>query len=126
MFNIRQLNEEISVKVETPTISNYVEISDANDARKFCVLPKKYVELNFLARMKSFQVRDDDVWIISYPKTGTTWMCEMVWLLNNKLDFELARKIHQNDRVPFIELVYYKSNSVCFEILCGKFRNFEC
>ena len=27
----------------------------------------------FHERMKGFKLRDDDVWISSFPKSGTTW-----------------------------------------------------
>jgi hypothetical protein len=103
MFKVKHLSGEISAKVETPTISSYVQISDASDASKFCVVPSKYVKGGFLERVKNFRVHADDVWIISFPKCGTTWAIEMVWLLVNNLDFERARQIHQNDRAPFIE-----------------------
>jgi hypothetical protein len=103
MFTVKQLIGEISRRVETPTLKNYVQISDVANASSFCVVPKKFVETNFLERIKGFKVQNDDVWVISFPKCGTTWAIEMVWLLMNNLDFEQARKIHQNDRVPFIE-----------------------
>uniref|UniRef100_T1GQK1 Sulfotransferase domain-containing protein n=1 Tax=Megaselia scalaris TaxID=36166 RepID=T1GQK1_MEGSC len=36
----------------------------------------------------NFDVFEDDVWIVTFPKCGTTWTQEMVWLLMNNLDFE--------------------------------------
>lgn len=36
--------------------------------------------------------RDDDVWVLSQPKCGTTWVQEMVWLIAHDLDFETAKK----------------------------------
>ncbi|XP_017774558.1 PREDICTED: sulfotransferase 1C2-like [Nicrophorus vespilloides] len=52
-------------------------------------------------------VREDDVWLISYPRTGSTWTQEMVWLIGNELDFEQARKTIQQLRAPMIELSTY-------------------
>ncbi|XP_054263693.1 luciferin sulfotransferase-like [Macrosteles quadrilineatus] len=48
------------------------------------------------------EVREDDIWIISFPKTGTTWTQEMVWLLKNNLDYEKARKMIY-ERYLFLE-----------------------
>ncbi|EDS40939.1 estrogen sulfotransferase [Culex quinquefasciatus] len=52
----------------------------------------------------NFQVKSDDVWIASYPKSGTTWVQEMVWLICNDLDFEKARTTVIRDRSPFLEV----------------------
>ena len=49
-------------------------------------------------------VMDDDVWISSFPKCGTTWTQEMVWNILNNLDFQTARSTKLEDRVPFLEL----------------------
>ncbi|KAG5667518.1 hypothetical protein PVAND_015497 [Polypedilum vanderplanki] len=103
MLKVENFNDEISKKVETPELKNYVKISIENDEKNFCVLTKKFVDTNYLNRLRDFKVHDDDVWVISYPKCGTTWGVEMIWLLINDLNFEKAKKIHQNDRVPFIE-----------------------
>ncbi|KAJ9583707.1 hypothetical protein L9F63_021952, partial [Diploptera punctata] len=54
-------------------------------------------------RFRDFQIRENDVWIASYPKCGTTWTQEMVWLIGNDLDFDKARKLPLNERVPFFE-----------------------
>lgn len=52
-----------------------------------------------------FEVKPDDIWIASYPKSGTTWTQEMVWLICNDLDFEKARSTVLRDRSPFLEQV---------------------
>lgn len=64
-------------------------------------------------RIRRFRVRDDDVWIISYPKCGTTWTQEMVWLLGNELDYATGAKVDLSDRSPFLEYVYYSLICVC-------------
>lgn len=68
-----------------------------------CVMGERYHK--FAEQIRDFQVRDDDVWIISYPKCGTTWTQEMVWLLGNNLDFEKGSKVELGDRSPFLEYV---------------------
>ncbi|XP_001863521.2 sulfotransferase family cytosolic 1B member 1 [Culex quinquefasciatus] len=49
-------------------------------------------------------IRPDDVWVLSYPRTGSTWAQEMIWLLGNKLDYESARQNVQQVRTPLLEL----------------------
>ncbi|XP_022912505.2 luciferin sulfotransferase-like [Onthophagus taurus] len=66
-----------------------------------CILPNEF----FLTKEKieHFEVKDDDVWVTSYPKAGTTWTQEMVWLIGNDLDYEGA-KVSVDQRFPFIEV----------------------
>lgn len=51
-----------------------------------CFLPKKYLTL--ANRVHNFKVYPDDIWTVSYPKAGTTWVINVVWLLKNNLDFD--------------------------------------
>lgn len=66
-----------------------------------CLLVRKYMQ--FAERIRDFQVYPDDIWIITYPKSGTTWAQEMVWLLANGLDYETAKSIDINHRSPYLE-----------------------
>ena len=45
----------------------------------------------------------DDIWVTTFPKSGTTWVQEMVWLISNNLDFGTALSISLDERFPFIE-----------------------
>ncbi|KOC59245.1 Sulfotransferase 4A1 [Habropoda laboriosa] len=63
-------------------------------------LPSRYDE--FAEVIENFEVRDDDVWVCSFPKTGTTWTQEMIWCIANDLDFEGA-KVRLAERFPFLE-----------------------
>nr|QVK45630.1 sulfotransferase [Brachionus paranguensis] len=56
-----------------------------------------------LLKIKSFRTRSDDVFVIAYPKSGTTWTEEIVWLIQNNLDFEKASSVAHSDRVVFLE-----------------------
>ena len=51
----------------------------------------------------NFEARSSDVIICSYPRSGTTWTQEMIWLICNDLDYETAKKITLNERFPFFE-----------------------
>ncbi|KAH1009130.1 hypothetical protein HUJ04_001540 [Dendroctonus ponderosae] len=51
----------------------------------------------------NLNVHEEDVWICSFPKTGTTWTQEMVWMIMNNLNFEEGR-VNLGARSPFLEL----------------------
>lgn len=55
----------------------------------YCVLPAKYSEVH--DKIKSFKVREDDVFLCGNAKSGTTWAQEMVWLINNDLNYDGAK-----------------------------------
>jgi len=53
-------------------------------------------------KIYNFPLRPDDVWIVTYPKCGTTWTQELLWLIMHNADFEGA-KSYVYDRSPFLE-----------------------
>ena len=53
--------------------------------------------------IRDFEVRKDDIFVASFPKCGTTWTQEMVWNICNDLDFEKAKSVPQEKRIPFLE-----------------------
>ncbi|XP_015512976.2 luciferin sulfotransferase-like [Neodiprion lecontei] len=57
----------------------------------------------FVNTIDNFEVRDDDIWVCSFPRTGTTWTQEMVWCIANDSNFERA-KVLLNDRFPYLEI----------------------
>ncbi|XP_043265450.1 luciferin sulfotransferase-like [Colletes gigas] len=63
-------------------------------------LPERFNK--FSQAIEDFEVRDDDVWVCSFPKTGTTWTQEMIWCVANDFDFEGA-KVLLPERFPFLE-----------------------
>nr|CAD7442994.1 unnamed protein product [Timema bartmani] len=66
-----------------------------------CVHTKLYRD--YVDEIREFEVREDDIWVVSYPKCGTTWTQEMVWCINNDLNLNDARKSSLVERVPFFE-----------------------
>lgn len=67
-----------------------------------CVLPHQYRKL--AEKIEKLKVRSDDVFLCSVPRTGSTWLSEILWLLGNDLDFDKARSIVQQIRTPTLEL----------------------
>ncbi|CAH2106074.1 unnamed protein product [Euphydryas editha] len=70
----------------------------------------------------NFQVRPDDVWVISYPRSGTTWTQEMVWLIENDLDFKTAQEKPLFDRFPMLELTS-QIPEIGFQLIKSNFMN---
>ena len=48
------------------------------------LIPRSY--LKFMDDMYNFPVKKDDIWIVTFPKCGTTWMQETVSMLINDVD----------------------------------------
>ena len=66
------------------------------------LLPRNFA--NYEKTIMDMDVFEDDIWISSFPKCGTTWTQEMVWNIVNDLDFDTARSNKLDRRVPFLEL----------------------
>merc|ERR1740128_1066230 len=52
-----------------------------------------------------FPMRSEDVWVVTFPKCGTTWTQEMVWMITHDCDTEAGKELLFN-RSPFIEFPY--------------------
>ncbi|XP_060111880.1 sulfotransferase 2B1-like isoform X1 [Heteronotia binoei] len=52
---------------------------------------------------RSFQVRDSDVFNLTYPKSGTTWMQEILSLIYSNGEPTLSQSVPSWERVPWIE-----------------------
>ena len=49
------------------------------------------------------KVREDDVWVVTYPKCGTTWTQEILWNIVNGVQVERIKE-PLFDRSPFIDM----------------------
>ena len=56
-----------------------------------------------LNEIKEFKTRPSDVWVASFPKSGTTWLQEIVFLIENNCDFVKAKSKIIEERSPYIE-----------------------
>jgi len=66
------------------------------------VMPRCFTRME--KAVSEMEVREDDVWIASFPKCGTTWTQEMVWNIMHGVDLEAAKATSLEKRVPFLEL----------------------
>uniref|UniRef100_T1II85 Sulfotransferase domain-containing protein n=1 Tax=Strigamia maritima TaxID=126957 RepID=T1II85_STRMM len=69
--------------------------------KKFC-FPKNGPLI--VANIQHFKARDDDVCVVTFPKTGTTWMQEIVYLLSINLDFERAKSNIRETVLPYVDI----------------------
>ncbi|XP_061723018.1 sulfotransferase 1A2-like [Cydia pomonella] len=49
-------------------------------------------------------VRADDVWLLTFPRSGTHMTAEMLWLLQNNMDYKRASDISLSERNTFLEI----------------------
>ncbi|EFX82193.1 hypothetical protein DAPPUDRAFT_195649 [Daphnia pulex] len=54
----------------------------------------------------NFPIRKDDVWIRTFPRSGTTWTSELTWLIMNDCNFEEANKVPLTIRSPNLDTCY--------------------
>lgn len=66
-----------------------------------CTLPNDFIES--LENLKSLTIYEDDVILCGFPRSGTTLMQEMIWLLVNDFNFEKAKSVITDRRFPLLE-----------------------
>ncbi|XP_052757403.1 luciferin sulfotransferase-like isoform X2 [Galleria mellonella] len=54
-------------------------------------------------KIYNMEVRPNDVFVVTFPKSGTTWVQELVWLIGNDLDYKTASNVQLFQRFPFLE-----------------------
>ncbi|XP_040181588.1 sulfotransferase 2B1-like isoform X1 [Rana temporaria] len=51
-----------------------------------------------------FQVQDDDVYIVTFPKSGTNWMMEILSLIHSNGDISWCQKVPNYVRIPWLDV----------------------
>lgn len=97
-FEIRDVDEEKNKQLtsEFKGISKFVQVGP-----KKYTFPGKYAEEG--RQFYNFKVRPDDVWVVTFPRSGTTFTQEMAWLLLNDFNYSKAKKVPLLERFPFLE-----------------------
>ena len=62
----------------------------------------KFVLQEELDKLRDFQLYPDDVWVVTYPKCGTTWTQQIVRLIKNK---GVQDDIVVSHAVPWLEAI---------------------
>ena len=92
-----------------PSVQKLIQHSVGFENGFIRVNPPGFVYLSetekYLDRLRKFEVREDDIWICTFPKCGTTWTQEMVWCLMNNLDFKTSKTVDLDERMIFFEQI---------------------
>ncbi|KAK2169204.1 hypothetical protein LSH36_12g36069 [Paralvinella palmiformis] len=87
------------------------EFTFSGEWMKDDILYLKGITPEIITEMRSFEMTKRDVLIASYPKTGTTWTQELVWLLRNNGNLTQALSIPVYERVLYLEYKQEDSKS---------------
>ncbi|XP_063704166.1 sulfotransferase 1E1-like [Culicoides brevitarsis] len=77
------------------------------------VLPEKFQY--FINEIQNLEIYEDDVWVFSFPRSGSNWTQEAVWQICKGVDTENEGKETLRTRFPCIEessFVYELSNNL--------------
>ncbi|KAL0894132.1 hypothetical protein ABMA27_014169 [Loxostege sticticalis] len=70
--------------------------------------PKGYFFTNGLkediVNIYNMPLRPDDIFVVTFPKAGTTWTQELVWMVANDFDYKTSSSIPLVVRFPFLEM----------------------
>lgn len=53
--------------------------------------------------LKNFEIRKNDVWVLGYPKSGNTWLCELITTIIHDLDFAKIEDGKHKEQMLFLE-----------------------
>ncbi|XP_063363592.1 sulfotransferase 1A1-like [Cydia amplana] len=90
---IQELDEP-TAKMLSGLLPNWSDFSRFGDAGY--LLPTTHKDDAY--KFKTMPVRPDDIWVTTFPRSGTTWTQELVWLLKNDLDYDKASKSKLGER----------------------------
>ncbi|XP_037376186.1 amine sulfotransferase-like [Talpa occidentalis] len=71
---------------------------------------RETLDVDFLENLDDFEVRDDDVFIITYPKSGTIWSQQLLSLIYFEEHCKGTDNVETIDRAPFLEYNFRKMN----------------
>lgn len=87
-----------------PLLSQYVNSIPKAIRFKGVLLQGYLVYSKVLRRIENMEIRPDDIWVCTYPKSGTTWTEEILSLIYTEGDLEKASDKLISDRVPHLEV----------------------
>ncbi|KAK2502671.1 hypothetical protein MC885_013052, partial [Smutsia gigantea] len=61
------------------------------------------IDVDFVENLDDFEIRDDDAFIITYPKSGTIWAQQLLSLIYFEEHHKGLANVETVDRVPYLE-----------------------
>ncbi|XP_069365781.1 sulfotransferase 1 family member D1-like isoform X1 [Maniola hyperantus] len=98
-YEIQDVEPDLAAELMVPytgELTGFVRVGP-----KGYFFPHKYKEC--AASFYNLPIRPGDVFVNTFPRSGTTWAQELIWLLKNNCDFEKASEIPLNIRFPFLD-----------------------
>lgn len=106
MFEYSDIPPQVQERQKCYFFENYVKVLYRDPCHQSSQFEPTWVTERFkkdAQRIKDFAVREDDVWIVSYPKTGTTLTAEMTRILLSGLNYERIENTDIVQGVSFLE-----------------------
>eukprot|EP00069_Balaena_mysticetus_P010662 bmy_06845T0 len=79
---------------------------------KGCYFQRSLLDVDLIEHLDDFEIRDDDVFIITYPKSGTIWTQQILSLIYFEGHRNRSEMVNTCDRVPFLEHSSHKVDHV--------------
>ncbi|XP_075453790.1 amine sulfotransferase-like [Ascaphus truei] len=68
--------------------------------------PTEFIVPEYIDSLEHFEIRESDVFLVTYPKSGTIWMQQIMSLIFNEGHRNGTESIENNARVPWLEIKY--------------------
>nr|XP_028559454.1 sulfotransferase 1 family member D1-like isoform X1 [Podarcis muralis] len=95
----RQISSVISERMESKEGIFRRQLVDVHGVALFWSIAEAW------SQVENFQAKKDDLLIATYPKSGTTWVSEILDMIYNDADVEKCKRDAIFNRVPFMELI---------------------
>ncbi|GBP28018.1 Sulfotransferase 1C4 [Eumeta japonica] len=112
--NVKVLDVEADVEKKLATHFGGPKRAYAYFGEDKYFIPKTYK--NHADGIRRMPLREDDIWVATFPRSGTTWTQEMVWLINNKLNYEKAADSRLMQRYIFLEFRSFLTQEIIDEL----------
>ena len=92
------------IKKEESRTNPYISIKRLDD--KWKNFPRSMLLADYADKLdsyKNFSIRPDDIFVLGYPRSGTTRLQELVWIIANDFDFETLMEYDCDTKIVFFE-----------------------
>ncbi|CAK1581650.1 unnamed protein product [Parnassius mnemosyne] len=82
------------------------------------LFPKEFENVG--KNIYNMEIRPSDTFVVTFPRSGTTWTQELVWLILNNFDYEKALETPLTVRYPFLETEAFVNHNQISDMPNGK------